>query len=75
MKQRPKSERTHTNNATRSVRRIKVYYACYQGSNYSHHPFIRIAGKYLREFGFKTGDTVELKLSQGRIEITKLDQE
>jgi len=49
-----------------TTRRLKVYYGSYQGGNYSRH---------LRAYGFKTSDTVEVKLSSGRIEITRLNQE
>ena len=54
-----------------STRRLKVYYGSHHGSMYSRHPVIHIAGKYLRDFGFKIGDTIEVKLSEGHIEISK----
>ena len=50
---------------------LKVYYGSHHGSKYSRHPVIRLSGKYLRDFGFKIGDTIEVKLSDGRIEISK----
>lgn len=52
-------------------RRLKVYYGSHHSSKYSRHPVIHIAGKYLRDFGFKIGDTIEVKLSEGHIEISK----
>ena len=58
-----------------TTRRLKVYYGSYQGGTYSRHPVIRIGGNYLQAYGFKTGDTLEVKLSSGRIEITRLNQE
>ena len=58
-----------------TTRRLKVYYGSYQGGYYSRHPVIRIGGNYLRAYGFKIGDTVEIKLSDGRIEIKRLSQE
>jgi hypothetical protein len=57
------------------TRHLKVYYGSHSGKNYSRHPIIRIAGKYLRDFGFKIGDNIEVKLSQGRIEISKVINE
>ena len=46
--------------------------------SYTHHlrygkfPFIRITGKYLTDFDFEIGDTIELKVEMGRITITKV---
>jgi len=70
-----KSEGGDNNDSPVRTRRMKVYYGSYQGGTYSRHPVIRIGGNYLRAFGFKIGDTVELKLSDGRIEISRLPQE
>jgi len=61
------SENTNPGN-----RRLKVYYGSHIGCRYSRHPVIHIAGKYLRDFGFKIGDTIEVKLSEGRIEISRV---
>ena len=58
-------------NCSNKTKRLKVYYGSHHGSKYSRHPVIRISGKYLRDFGFKIGDTIEVKLSEGRIEISK----
>ena len=59
-----------------TTRRLKIYYGSNKNSSsYSRHPRINIAGQYLKNYGFKIGDTIELKLSQGRIEITMLAQE
>ena len=41
-----------------------------QGGN-EYVPSVRVAGKWLNEFGFDIGDTVILKASQGKILIRK----
>jgi type I toxin-antitoxin system toxin SymE len=69
------SEESSNNNCPVTKRRLKVYYGSHQGGTYSRHPVVRIGGNYLRAYGFKTGDTIEIKLSQGRIEITKVQPE
>ena len=68
-------DKTGNNDCEPTTRRLKVYYGSYHSSTYSRHPVIRIGGNYLRAYGFKTGDTVEVKLSSGRIEITKVQPE
>ena len=35
-------------------------------------PNIRITGKYLTDFDFEIGDTIELKIEMGRTTITKV---
>jgi hypothetical protein len=52
------------------IRLIKVYYT--HSSKYGRFPRIHITGKYLKEFDFEIGDTIELKIETGRITITKL---
>ena len=37
-------------------------------------PFIRISGKYLKEFDLNIGDTIELTLSRGEITIHKINE-
>ena len=68
-------DKTGINDCPVTTRRLKVYYGSYQGGTYSRHPVIRIGGNYLRAYGFKTGDTLEVKLSSGRIEITRVQPE
>ena len=58
-----------------TIRKLKVYYGSYYGGNYSRHPVIRVGGNYLRAAGFKIGDNIEIKLSRGKIEITRLGLE
>jgi hypothetical protein len=53
------------------TRRLKVYYA-HHGNSTRHHPYIRLAGKYLLNFGFKVGDKVQIQMEEQRIIITKL---
>ncbi len=40
--------------------------------NAKYVPGIRVAGKWLEEYGFKLGDSVVLTPGPGRIEITKV---
>lgn len=39
--------------------------------NAKYVPGIRVAGRWLEQYGFKLGDDVVLQASEGRIEITK----
>jgi hypothetical protein len=39
-------------------RKQKIYYQHY-GCKGNTHPFIRIAGQYLKRFGFNVGDIIE----------------
>lgn len=57
-----------------TTRKQKVYYKHhnYEGGNY--HPHIRLAGKYLKEFDFNVGDSIEVYLSKGKITIVKVGQ-
>lgn len=57
------------------VRKLKIYYGSHQSNNYSRYPLIRIAGNYLQSCGFKIGDTIEVRLSKDRIEISKVGKE
>jgi len=66
------TEENNNNVCEVKTRKLKVYYAAYQNTPHSHHPFIRVAGKYLLDFGFKIGDTLELTLSTGQIVIRKV---
>ena len=61
--------------SNKTTRRLKVYYGTYQSNSYSRYPVIHIVGKYLKAFGFKTGDAVELTLSEGQIVIKKVRPE
>ncbi|HSH67507.1 MAG TPA: SymE family type I addiction module toxin [Bacteroidia bacterium] len=54
-------------------RKQKVYYQHY-GKYGQTHPFIRIAGQYLKKFGFNTGDTIEIKIETNCIVISKIQQ-
>ena len=59
----------------RRVRRFrKVYYAHYDHESGSPHPVIRLGGKYLEEYGFSIGDTIDVTLEAHRIVITKIDK-
>ena len=53
-----------------SKRLLKVYYR--YSPPQGRFPKIRIAGKYLTEFDFEIGDTIEVKVEMGRITITKV---
>jgi len=51
-------------------RKQKVYYQHF-GRKGETHPFIRIAGQYLKRFGFNVGDIIELNVGDGYITIKK----
>jgi hypothetical protein len=61
-------------NTETKKRRLKVYYG-HHGNSYKQHPVIRLAGEYLKNSDFKIGDTVEITVELGRINITKLPNE
>lgn len=52
-------------------RKQKVYYQHY-GYWGKTHPFIRIAGQYLKRFDFNVGDTIEIDVDIGGIYIRKI---
>jgi hypothetical protein len=51
-------------------RKQKIYYQHY-GCKGNTHPFIRIAGQYLKRFGFNVGDSIEVNVGNGHITIKK----
>ena len=53
-----------------SKRLMKVYYR--HSPPHGKFPKIRIAGKYLTNFDFEIGDTIEVKVEMGRITVTKV---
>ena len=53
-----------------SKRQMKVSYT--HDLRTGKFPNIRISGKYLTDFDFEIGDTIELKVEMGRITITKV---
>ena len=56
----------------RKVRRLKVHFANYDFERLPPHPVIRFGGKYLAKFGFNIGDRIDVRLDQGLITITKV---
>jgi len=69
---------TLSTNEARRPRRVprlrKVYYAHYDHELQAPHPVIRLAGKYLADYGFAIGDSIEVELKPHRIIITKIIQ-
>lgn len=55
-------------------RKKQIISSAYYPGSQTPHPLIRLAGKYLLSGGFKAGDTVEVVLELGRIEITKIPE-
>ncbi len=53
-------------------RKLKVYYAYYGNGFNNNYPVIRIAGKYLRSFGFEIGTDVQIDLEVNRITISTI---
>lgn len=53
-------------------RRLKVYYAYYGNGFNNNYPVIRIAGKYLRSFGFEIGTQLRVDLSDEKITVSKV---
>lgn len=56
-------------------RKQKVYYKHHGYEGGYFHPHIRIAGKYLKEFDFNIGDSIEVYVIKGKITITKVPNE
>jgi hypothetical protein len=57
-----------------ATRKLKVYYA-FSDNRFSqnyNYPVIRIAGKYLRTFGFEIGTHVQVDLTDSQIVIHKI---
>lgn len=52
-------------------RKLKVYYAHYGNGFNNNYPVIRIAGKYLRSFGFEIGTILHIDLEVDKITIIK----
>ncbi|HEX7756405.1 MAG TPA: SymE family type I addiction module toxin [Niabella sp.] len=60
-----------------SVRRLKVYEKIvvyntgpFGGNSVSHHPEIRLIGKWLADCGFQPGQYVDVTIGQGKLIIT-----
>ena len=56
-------------------RKQKVYYGNYAYEGGYFHPLIRIAGKFLKDFDFNVGDSIEVNVSMGQITITKVPED
>jgi Toxin SymE, type I toxin-antitoxin system len=52
-------------------RKLKVNYAYYGNGFNNNYPVIRIAGKYLRTFGFEIGSELRIDLEADKITIMK----
>ncbi|MCH8903553.1 MAG: type I addiction module toxin, SymE family [Bacteroidetes bacterium] len=52
--------------------RVQIVSYRYYPSDTDPHPFIRIGGKYLEEYGFSIGDRIEVCLSPEQITLTKV---
>ena len=53
-------------------RKLKVYYAYYGNGFNNNYPVIRIAGKYLRSFGFDIGAELRIDLADQKITVTRI---
>ena len=53
-------------------RKLKVYYAYYSNGFNNTYPVIRIAGKYLRSFGFEIGSEFHIELETDKITVTRI---
>jgi hypothetical protein len=53
-------------------RKLKVYYAYYGNGFNNPYPVIRIAGKYLRSFGFEIGTEFHIDLEPDKITVTRI---
>jgi hypothetical protein len=53
-------------------RKLKVYYAYYGNGFNNTYPVIRIAGKYLRSFGFEIGTQFQINLEEDKITVMKI---
>jgi len=51
---------------------LKVYYAYYGNGFNNSYPVIRIAGKYLRSFGFEIGTEFHVDLKKDKITVTRV---
>lgn len=57
-------------------KKLKITDYCVRGSYENlFYPKCNIQGKWLRDLGFEIGDTVQVTYQQGKIIITKADQE
>lgn len=63
--------KTSSNNHRRIPRNRTVSSRYYDYESGHPHPYIRLGGKYLEDFGFKIGDSFILNLEAGRITLTK----
>lgn len=57
--------------AKQKPRMLKIQYGEYNGSR-RRHPVLRLAGFWLKDFGFAIGDTVELTGADSGLLIKKL---
>jgi len=53
-------------------RKLKVYYAYYGNGFNNSYPVIRIAGKFLRSFGFEIGTELCIDLEPDKITVTRI---
>jgi hypothetical protein len=53
-------------------RKLKVYYAYYGNGFNNSYPVIRIAGKFLRSFGFEIGTELCIDLETDKITVTRI---
>lgn len=49
----------------------KVYYGYYNNNDSGPHPVIRLGGKYLEDYGFRVGESINVKIDYSQIVITK----
>jgi hypothetical protein len=54
------------------TRRFKIQYGHYRDS-FKRHPVLRLAGRWLSNYGFQIGDSVTLQIEKGQIHISKAD--
>jgi len=60
-----------SNTTSPPSRKLKVYYAYYGNGFNNSYPVIRIAGKFLRSFGFEIGTELRIDLEADKITIMK----
>lgn len=53
----------------------KVAYGNYAYEGGFFHPMIKIAGKFLKDFDFNVGDSIEVNVSMGQITINKVPKD
>jgi len=53
-------------------RKLRVYYAYYGNGFNNTYPVIRIAGKYLRSFGFEIGTELQIDFEADKITVTRV---